>query len=290
MASPKRKTKSSAKTAPARATRSSYKPGTKSAASTKPEKREAPASVNWAQPAAKLYQMPFNSEEVTEATRKAASNATEMWRTMWDPKGQQWNQMFANAPKFPGFDAANAGEKLKEFFASAPKFPGFDAGSAGEQMKKFFASAPKFPDFDGTAAAPLKQFSQESVSQFTRSASTAAHALKEAQEVSRENAETAVECGNLVVAVSKEIGAEIISHANRTFAQNLELSKQVMTCRTLNDMFDLSGRFIKTNLDSFFSESVHLSELLFRSATEISEPLNERISDTTERLSKVMSA
>lgn len=240
MASPKRKPARSTKSARSRATRSAYKPSTARAA-----KNEAPATA-WTQPVAQLYQLPFNAEEVNEATRRAAANATEIWRNMWDPNSQQWNQFFAGAQKFPGLDT-----------------------QAGEH---------------------LKHFSKQSAGQFTRTASNATQALNEACELSRENAETCMECGNLAVSVSKELSAELINYANRTFAQNVELSKQILNCRTLNDLFDLSGRMVKANLDGFFSESVHLSEVLFRSATDISEPLNERLSETTERLTKAMAA
>jgi len=82
----------------------------------------------------------------------------------------------------------------------------------------------------------------------------------------------------------------LISYMNQTFAQNVELSKQIFNCRTLNDMFDLSSRFVKSNLDGFFNESVKVSELAFNGAGEIAEPLNERISESTERLVKAVAA
>lgn len=241
MASSKRKTKSTAKTAHARATRSAaYKPSASRAA-------QQDSNAAWQQNTAKLYQLPFNAQDVSEATQKAAANATELWRSMWDGKNQQWSQ----------------------FLTGAKKFPGFDSTATSEQFNFF---------------------TRESGNQFTRSATAAASVLNEAFDLARENAEVLVEASNQAVAVSKELSAELISYANRSFAQNVELSKEVLTCRTLNDMFDLSSRFLKTNLDGFFSESVHLSETIFESATAISEPLNERLTETSERLTKAMAA
>lgn len=238
MASSKRKTKSTPKTAHARATRSAYKPS-----AAKPVKQDSAAA--WQeQTTAKLYQLPFNAEEVSEATQKVAANATELWRSMWDSKNQQWGEFFSNAKKF-------------------------DAGNAAQQFNFL---------------------NRESGNQFTRSATVAATVLNEAFDLARENAEVLVEASNQAVAVSKELSAEFISYTNRAFAQNVELSKAVLSCRTLNDMFDLSSRFLKTNLDGFFSESVHLSETLFESATAIGEPLSERLTETTERLTKAFSA
>ena len=244
MASPKTKPRTTPKTATSRATRSAY---SKPAAQRSTAQDSAAAWKQQQQQAAKLYQLPFNAEEMTQATQKVAANATEMWRGMWNNKNQQWGDFFANAQKFHGFDAGKAAEKMNFF-------------------------------------------SRESGSQFARSASSSAVLLNEMFDLARENTEALVEASNQTVAVSKELSAELINFANRAFAQNVELSKEVLTCRTLNDMFDLAGRFMKTNLDGFFSQSVHVSEVLFEQTTAIAEPLNERLTETSERLTKAMSA
>ncbi len=244
MASPKRKTKSTAKNARAHATRSAYKP------SARPAAKES-ASAAWTKPAAQLYQMPFNADEMQEVTKKAAANATELWKNMWNPEQakEQWSSMMANMPKMPGMKQA----------VSEGGFVNFGSG---------------------TAVAD----------QLTRSAASAAEAVQEVTELSRENVETLTQAGNKLVETSKELGAELISYTNRSFAQNVELSKQVLSCRTLNDMFDLSGRMFKNNLDNYFTETVRLSEKLFEAMTEVTEPLNERFSETASRMTKAMAS
>ncbi|MBN67492.1 MAG: hypothetical protein CMM94_08020, partial [Rickettsiales bacterium] len=74
------------------------------------------------------------------------------------------------------------------------------------------------------------------------------------------------------------------------FAENVELSKDMFNCRTLNDVFEMQNRVMKTNLDNFFSESLKMSQLMFQCASEVAEPINQRISETTERLTKNMAA
>jgi hypothetical protein len=95
---------------------------------------------------------------------------------------------------------------------------------------------------------------------------------------------------NLATSVSKELAADTINYLNKQFGQNVELSKQALTCRTLNDMFDLATRITKANLDGFFSQSVKISEMVFQCATDVSEPINDRISESASRLSKVMAS
>lgn len=78
-----------------------------------------------------------------------------------------------------------------------------------------------------------------------------------------------------------------INHLNKHCDQR-ELGA-VMSCCTLNDMFDLANRNSKTN-PTRSSRSVKLSEMIFQCATDISEPLNESVSSTTERPTTAMLA
>lgn len=134
----------------------------------------------------------------------------------------------------------------------------------------------------------LVHMGQEGAAQLAKSADAASRSLNEMFSVGKENMDTCVTCGNIAVGATKSLGAEWFSYANQSFSQNVELSKELFGCRTLNDMFDLQSKMMKVNLDSFFSESVKMSELAFQCATEVSEPLNERISETADRLSKTL--
>lgn len=211
-------------------------------------------AADWAKQSAKFYKLPFSQEEMGTATQNAMKMGNEM---------------------------------LQQFFGAAAKqsaAPSFDPAA-------FFQFMPQGQSFDlGAAQAKLATFARESSDQVNKATQSSNRAAAEAMELGRENIEAVTEVCNMAVAVSKELMAEMISYLNRQFAQNVELSKQTLTCRTLNDMFDLATRITKTNLDAFFSESVKVSEMLFQCATDVSEPLNERMTETTDRMTKAMAA
>lgn len=249
----------------------------------------------------------------THAAVKAATNEiksgsywAEKSAAQWQKNAADWMNQSSKMLPFPKSmqqpDMAEAGKKAADTMKSATESAmkmGSElmsqlfgqSGAAMPDMKSFMPQMPAMQGFDANGAQEkMTSFARESAEQMQKSASSANRATAEAMELSRENAEALVQVTNIAVTVSKEVTAELISYLNKLFSQNVELSKQVLSCRTLNDMFDLSGRMVKTNLDGFFSESVKLSELLFQSANEISEPLNERVSETTERLNKALAA
>ena len=208
----------------------------------------------WANQSAKMYQMPFGQNEAQDAATSMQSATESMMKMSTDMLQQMMEQ------------AKKAGFAPEQF---SQQMPGFSPSAAHEKMTGF---------------------ARESAEQMSKSSTNATRTMNEAMSVTRENLQVMMDVSNISVSVAKQLGAEWVSYMNKTFAQNTELSKQMLSCRTLNDLFDLGSRTMKTNLDSFFSESVKMSEMLFQCATDVSEPLNERMSETTERMTKAMAA
>lgn len=251
---------------------------------------------DWAKQSAKLYQLPFAQGDVKAVTEQAAEQVKSATENMVKMSNDMMQQMFAQgkqakasagkaASALPSFDPSSY---FKQFQSALPTFemPSFDMASMFKQLPQL----PAMPAIFDVASAQdkLSSFSKDSSEQLAKASKSAQRATAEAQAASREHIEVLTEVANVATSVSKELGAEVIGYLNKQFAQNVELSKQVMTCRTLNDMFDLANRISKTNLDAFFSQSVKLSEMIFQCATDISEPLNDSVSSATERLTKAM--
>jgi hypothetical protein len=108
------------------------------------------------------------------------------------------------------------------------------------------------------------EMGREGAEKISKSADVVTKSLYEAISASRDNVETAIECGNLTASFAKDISSELVEYANKAFSDNVELSKSMFACRTINDM-------------------------LFEYSTEALEPINERVAQTTEQLSKKLS-
>ncbi len=214
---------------------------------------------DWAKQSAKLYQLPFAQGDMGAASQKAAEQMKSATENAVKMSSEFMNKMFGEQAK-----AASANQA-------------FDPAS---YFKQFQSQMPQMPNFDMGAA-------QEQISKATQGANRAS---AEAMEAARENIAVLTNVCNIAATVSKELAAEMVSFLNKQFSQNVELSKQALTCRTLNDMFDLSTRITKANLDAFFSQSVKLSEMLFQCGTDVSEPLNACAAKTSARLAKAMQA
>lgn len=157
----------------------------------------------------------------------------------------------------------------------------------GGKAVKDFMSASR----DDAQRAQDKVFAltREGSEQLVKGADAVTKVLYEAITLGRDNVETAIECGNLTAALAKDLSAEIFESSNRAFSDNLELSKEFFACRTFNDMFDLQNRILKNSLDTFFNQSVKLSGMVFEYSSEALEPINERVAQASEQISKALS-
>ncbi len=166
--------------------------------------------------------------------------------------------------------------------------------SSAESVVKIGSNAVKDLLANSTSEAQKVQekafeMGREGAEQISKSADAMTKSLYEAISISRDNVETLVECGNLTASLAKDVSSEMIEYANKAFSDNVEISKSIFACRTINDMVDLQNKIVKSSLDSFFNQSSKLTGMLFEYSTEALEPINERVSQATEQLSKTLS-
>jgi len=167
--------------------------------------------------------------------------------------------------------------------------------SSAENVVKLGSRAAK--DLLGSAAGEAQKMqdkviamSRDGAEKLAKSADVATKAMYDAFSGTRDNIEAAVECGNVTAALAKDVSSELFEYANKSFAETVEVSKELFACRTINDMMELQSRIMKSAMDNAFAQSSRLSNLLFEYSAEALEPINERVSQVSEQFSKNLNA
>lgn len=165
--------------------------------------------------------------------------------------------------------------------------------SSAENVVKISSRAAK--DFLQNSAGEAQKaqdkilaMSRDGAEQFAKSADAVSKALYESINASRDNIEAAVECSNVAAALAKDVSTELFEYANKGFTDSVEMSKELFSCRTINDLMELQSRVVKNAMDSAFAQGSRLSNLLFEYSSEALEPINERVSQATEQFSKTL--
>ena len=130
----------------------------------------------------------------------------------------------------------NSAENVVKIGSRAAK--DFLQNSAGEAQK---------------AQDKILSMSRDGAAQFAKSADAVSKALYETIGTSRDNIEAAVECGNVAAALAKDVSTELFEYANKGFTETVEVSKELFSCRTINDLMELQTRVMKSAMDSAFA-------------------------------------
>lgn len=129
---------------------------------------------------------------------------------------------------------------------------------------------------------------QQSAEQIAKTADTAGEAINEASNICRDNMEACIESGNIAANIAREISEELTEYSSHAANEAVELSKEFFACRTLNDVVELQNKVMKNSVENSFEQWSRLSNSAFESFNEIFEPINQRIAESTEQISKLM--
>lgn len=176
--------------------------------------------------------------------------------------------------------AFSAAESTK---AAAQNVVNISAGAMREMLSSGSGEAQK-------AQEKMWEMSRESVENFARSCDVFTKMCAEMVNIARGNVEAFVECATISAGIAKTISSEVSETCNKSFSDCVEMSKEAFTCRTINDVVELQNKAVKQTLDVCFNETNKLCTLAFEGCSEALEPINERVSEASEQLCKVMSA
>ena len=189
----------------------------------------------------------------------------------------------------------HASAKLASNKNAKPAFVPSAVRESAEKVVRLGNDAVK--DFFATSAEEAQKtqekvcsISRDSAENMAKSADAMSKTMYETMSASRDNIETCIECGNISAAMVKDLSTEVFENANRMFSDNVEMAKDLFACRTINDMMEMGSRYLRQNYDNFFSQSASMSGMAFEYASDLLEPVNERVEEMTSQFSKAVKA
>lgn len=176
--------------------------------------------------------------------------------------------------------AYSAAESTK---AAAQNVVNIGAGAMRDMLSSGSGEAAK-------AQEKMWDMSRESMENFARGCDMFSKMCMEIMNISRGNIEAVVESCTITANVAKTMSSEISELCNKSFSDSVEMSKEAFSCRTINDVVELQNKAMKQMLDTCFNETNKMCNMAFECTTEALEPINERVSEASEQMCKVMAA
>lgn len=131
---------------------------------------------------------------------------------------------------------------------------------------------------------------REGMESWSKAAEQATRSLAQNFSVNKEQFDALMESGKIVSDLGREFHEQLVADANALFSENVELSKDLLACRTLNDLVEIQKRAVQSNVSRMLDQSARLTETWFRFATEAAEPLCTQASKASHHLNKTFAA
>lgn len=156
-----------------------------------------------------------------------------------------------------------------------------------DTMKEIFSNS---TEEASKAHAKVFAFGRDGAEVISRTLDAVTRTLNDFIALNRENIDVAVEVSNILTDITKATNTELVKYSNENFSENLDICNEAFSCRNLNDAVELTNKWVSCNVENFFAQSERLAAMLFQFANEASEPVNDHILESTERLGKSLAA
>lgn len=140
------------------------------------------------------------------------------------------------------------------------------------------------------AQAKVLSASREQVEKWASTADQSARAVTEFLALGKDSLEAYVESGKIITDLSKELQEDVVASLNENFARNVELAKDLLACRTVNDLVEIQNRSLQANINQITNATARWSDMWFKLTTEAAEPLNAQVAEASQRISKTLAA
>jgi chromosome segregation ATPase len=143
--------------------------------------------------------------------------------------------------------------------------------------------APHTANDAGNAARETMQRTTDTAREGFQRAGAEVHRIaNRGLEMGSQTVDAYVEAGKRASAAISDVNKAVTETYNRNLADFDELSKQAVTCKTLQDYLDLQGNMLQKAQDNF-SNMTRLYSLYFNAITKSMEPIAARIGYNAEQ-------
>lgn len=113
---------------------------------------------------------------------------------------------------------------------------------------------------------------------------------KDAANINREGIDAFVKSGTIFAKGFENLIKETMSFAQTTAEKQMQLAKDAMTCKTINEFSDMQNKLAKTGFDDFMSGTTKITELGVKVFSEAVEPINEQIQKSVQKATDAVAA
>jgi hypothetical protein len=129
----------------------------------------------------------------------------------------------------------------------------------------------------------VTEFGRRSTDQMQQFVTAGARAYRDMTDVSKDDVDVLMQSGAKLAKGMQEIGLEMMQYSQHSLRLGMRTANDLMGCRSVEDMMQLSREFMRESVDTFLQESARLLEISSTVASEAVHPIKEKIDQSGTR-------
>ena len=134
------------------------------------------------------------------------------------------------------------------------------------------------------AKTTVEQFTAASNVAFKEGVEKSLAALNEANAQSKKNFEAVVASATAATKGAEALGAQAMAFSKTVFDAQVNAAKTLASAKSVQEVVELQTTFAKSALETYMSEFTKMTDVVSASVKDAMKPLNERVTETVERL------
>ena len=144
------------------------------------------------------------------------------------------------------------------------------------------AAAPAVEAVAETVAETYEQVVETASEQAEQAGAAVTQGYDDFAALQKEGFEALVKAGEILARGAEAIGKEYFAFAQHTAEANGEAAKALLGAKSVQEIVELQGEFVRVSLDKSVDESGKLSEMSLKIASEALEPLQKQMTAAVE--------
>ena len=137
------------------------------------------------------------------------------------------------------------------------------------------------------AKSTVEQFTAASNVAFKDGVEKGLAALNDVNAQSKKNLEALVASTTAATKGAEALGAQAMSFSKTVFDAQVSAAKTLAGAKSVQEVVELQTTFAKSALETYMSEFTKMTDVVSASVKDAMKPLNERVTETVERLQAV---
>ncbi len=156
--------------------------------------------------------------------------------------------------------------------------------SGKEHFEKFAKTSSE------AAQKSYEQVMQVSQENFQKASDATLKSYDDMVALNKKNVDALIQASTIVAKGAEELSKAAMAFQKASMENSVEMAKKFATCKDANELVSLQSSFTKESYEKLVSEAKKLSDMSNKVATEALAPIQVRINENMEKMSKPIAA